>query len=186
MRKAASRLRELTPAEGGFLAAAWLAAPIVGAGLRFAGLKRTVAWIERGAETLSSAARWSGSGLSPERAAQLVAWAYRLQWVRGGCLPQALVQYGLQRSTGSQVRLVVGVRKDDQQGAPVLAAHAWVEAMVDPLADKSFGPIFDSATAGAQHSNLAPEHAGSNFFRVARRGTGTNHGDDAKQACYKS
>lgn len=108
-----------------FAARAWLGAPLVKASLATAGFGRTLDLITRlGRPAPPRRRRYRPVG--PEEGARLVAGAFRLQPGQGACLPQALLQYALHLRDGVPVRLVVGVRRHEEERS--LAAHAWVEA----------------------------------------------------------
>jgi hypothetical protein len=127
------KLAELQPGEGGYLLRAWLLAPWVEASLALVGVKRTFEMVD------GLAARAAGSAVPVRsalrdadprdvaRARQLVDWAYRLHVLRGECLPRSLLQYGLMRSDGANVRFVLGVAKRASDGAQPVHGHAWVE-----------------------------------------------------------
>ncbi|MBW2527411.1 MAG: lasso peptide biosynthesis B2 protein [Deltaproteobacteria bacterium] len=126
-----------------FATRAWLVAPAVELGLAWAGLHRTLRWIERTAPVHGPAPEGRGS-VDAARGARLVDRAYRLHLVRGQCLPRALVQYWLHRRDGTAVRFILGVRKASRttdaepQGdrRETIEAHAWVE----PLEDEAAAP----------------------------------------------
>lgn len=124
-----------------FAARAWLAAPAVELSLAWAGLHRTLEWVERSAPLRTGASHRSGStaAIGPTRGAQLVDRAYRFHRLRGQCLPRALLQYWLHRRDGTAVRFVVGVRRPAAAEGPSpglpLEAHAWVERAEPTAAD---------------------------------------------------
>jgi hypothetical protein len=112
-------LRAARPEELRFAARAWLLAVPVELSLAAAGLKRTLAWIDR----LPRARAPLATSVDIEAAELWVARAYRLQPIGGECLPRSLVQYALHLRDGRPARFVVGVRR---RGG--IEAHAWVEA----------------------------------------------------------
>lgn len=135
-----TKWRALKPEERHFAALAWVAAPLVELSLWTIGMKHTVGLVERctgsGAD---EAARVTDVG----RARALVDGVYRRHLVRGECLPRSIVQYGLQRRAGLQVRLVVGVRRLDG-----FQAHAWVEGADEPApSDASYSPLYVTGSA---------------------------------------
>ncbi len=142
LRKFKEKVASLSPEERRFATSAMVAAPIVEVCLRVAGLKRTLALVERWIPEDDSPRSGEREVIAPERAAALIDAVYRLQPLRGRCLPRALLQYGLQRRRGAAVRFVVGVRKEPGRSqtnrspsnnrsdeSPSLDAHAWVEAI---------------------------------------------------------
>jgi hypothetical protein len=134
LRKLRQKVDDMSPSERRFAATAAVCAPFVEVSLRTAGLARTLAWIE----VLTDHRPRSPEAMDPERAASIVDSVYRLQPLRGRCLPRALLQYGLQRRAGEDVRFVVGVRKPEE-GA--LDAHAWVEVVGGARRSVDFEPI---------------------------------------------
>ena len=112
-----------------FVVRAWVLAPVVELGLRFGGLKRTLAAVDRWRGEPSN-----GGAIDVERGERLVQWAFRAhRLLPGQCLARAIVQYGLHRADGTPARFVVGVgdeRLPVQRGHG-LDAHAWVERLDD-------------------------------------------------------
>lgn len=150
LRRFKEKLVNLRADERRFAAAALVCAPFVEMSLRTFGLRRTLDWVEqitadaRLDETVSSSGI-SADRISPERAAAIIDAVYRLQPLRGQCLPRALLQYGLQRRRGAAVRFVVGVKRPSAAG---LDAHAWVESIEAP-GSSDFSPLFTRSSARA-------------------------------------
>jgi hypothetical protein len=119
------------------VARAWLFAPAVETVLWAVGVERTIRLIERA--PFGAIAR-----RSPLRASEgetLVQAAYRFHFVRGRCLPRAMLQYLLHRLEGTPARFVIGVRRPgESQG---LEAHAWVEETDHPR-EVGYSTILDA------------------------------------------
>ncbi len=146
LEKFISKLDTLQADERKFALAACACAPVVEVALRTLGLSRTLDWVERLTPPRRHAragVRHAHFGIAPERAASIIDSVYRLQPLRGRCLPRALLQYGLQRRWGTPVRFVVGVKKPARTEASALDldAHAWVEALDGPARSPEFAPI---------------------------------------------
>jgi len=126
-----------------FGVAAWLSAPLVELSLKRFGVRRTLRWVE----AISSRRRPPrGEPISVHSGARAVNRAYRLHFLRGQCLPRSLVQYGLHRVEGLQVRFVIGV---SPPGDGELAAHAWVERLGEDGAPDGFVPLRRAAEEDA-------------------------------------
>jgi hypothetical protein len=142
--RAARRLAASRPEARRFAVRAWLGAPLVQASLALVGLRPTLRWIEA-VEPAFLAGR-GAPRIGVAEGSALVSGAFRAHVVGGECLPQSLVQYLLHRRDGLPVRLVVGVRRADQDGGTAghvasIAAHAWIDdgsATEDP----AFAPLF--------------------------------------------
>jgi hypothetical protein len=137
------KLAELSPAESGFLAGAWVLARPITFGLSTLGFPRVLTWLE------GTPGRAGGGRVGVARGEELVRWAFRAAAcdTQGSCLPRAVVQYLLHRTFGPEPRLVVGVSR---VAAPIreatsldwtLGAHAWVEVQGGPAREPSFSPI---------------------------------------------
>jgi hypothetical protein len=131
----------LTGAERRTLMTAWLLLPGIGAALRLAGTRRTLAALGRLAPATHPP---EGPGPEPaelERQALLVGSAARWTPVRTTCLTRSLALRWLLRRRGIPAELRIGVRLaddrpwtvDDRESSMVhrpsspLHAHAWVE-----------------------------------------------------------
>lgn len=141
LRRFKEKLADLAAHERRFALAALVCAPFVEISLRTLGLQRTLAWIEQ--ITADPNETTPLARIPPERAAAIIDAVYRLQPLRGQCLPRALLQYGLQRRHGAAVRFVVGVKCPSAAG---LDAHAWVEAIEAPRSS-DFSPLFTRSPA---------------------------------------
>lgn len=140
LRKFKRKVLDLSVEERRLAAAAVVCAPVVEVTLRTAGLRRTLDWIE----WVSAATRRGGPTMAPARAEQIINGVYRLQPWLGKCLPRALLQYGLQRQRGADVRFVVGVKRPADR---TVDAHAWVEMTAGPQREAQFAPILESSVA---------------------------------------
>ena len=142
LRKFRGKFSKLNARERRFAAAALLCAPLVEVSLRAAGLQRTLRWVER----LSASQRPDTVNVTPlsaERAQYVVDGVYGAIPGLGRCLPRALLQYGLQRREGTDVRFVIGVKPPGQDA---LDAHAWVELADGPSRSTDFAPILRAGT----------------------------------------
>lgn len=119
-RKFKRKVGSLRAHEREFAMAAFVLGPVVHASLRTVGLRRTLDWVERASMRVRDR-----EPMSPARAQYLIDGIARYQPLMGRCLPRALVQYGLQRRRGTDVRFVIGVRRPEEH---TLDAHAWVES----------------------------------------------------------
>lgn len=116
------KVQRLNRDERSFILVAWMLALPADLCLRSVGFGRTSRWVARVPEV-------GFAPLSVERAEQLVATAFRFSPARSGCLPRSIVQFALQRAAGSDVALVIGVRRPGRTGeGDAFAGHAWVEA----------------------------------------------------------
>lgn len=135
----ASSLRaalRLSDDERTFLAAAWLLALPADLALRTAGFRRTARFV----------AKTPAVGLAPLSVAQaerLVQAAFRRSLAKDSCLPRSIVQFALQRAAGSDVALVIGVRREGSVGADVFAGHAWVQDRGAAPRDPDHAVIFE-------------------------------------------
>lgn len=121
-----------------FVVRAWMGAPLVEGALRWMGLATTLRWIDR----LPSSVRPGAPGaIGIAQGSSLVSAVYAWHFVRGACLPRALLQYALHRMDGVPAELRVGVARRDEAGG--LAAHAWVdEPGAEPRSDDAaFAPV---------------------------------------------
>lgn len=133
--RAMRRFRELSPEGRAFVARAWLAVPVIELSLAVAGVRGTLAWIERVPEAASAPAP-----TTVDDGGRLVRAACRRHPLAGACLSQALLQYLLHRRDGVPARLVIGVKRERAD----LDAHAWVEApsaATDAAPAQPFAPI---------------------------------------------
>lgn len=132
-------LSRLNGAERAFTALAWALAIPADVSLRSAGLRRTAAVVARTPDLGLPA-------LSVERAEQLVASAFRWSPAKNSCLPRSLVQFVLQRAAGTDVALVIGVRRTGRVGpGDEFAGHAWVELRARGPRDVEHAVIFELA-----------------------------------------
>lgn len=137
------KLADLSPAESGFLAAAWMLARPVTFGLSAFGFSRAVGWLA------GVPARRAGVRVGIARGEELVRWAFRAAAyeTETTCLPRAIVQYLLHQSFGPEPRLVVGVSRIEGSPAEksgldwMLGAHAWIEEQGGPRREAAFAPI---------------------------------------------
>jgi hypothetical protein len=138
-----------------FVARAWLAAPAVEAAVASIGLAATLRWIDR---LPRGRRRSSGSAVGVRDGASLVKAAYRWHFVRGACLPQAVLQFALHRWDGVPADLRIGVARGAVSSGPAtsrakpLAAHAWVDAPEAPPPsddpNAAFAPVVLRSFAG--------------------------------------
>jgi hypothetical protein len=156
-----TEFRKLSPRERSFFVVSWLLAAPMSAALSLAGFRRTTALLAK-VPSLAFGVR-SGDDrrqVKVERAEELVQRAFRWSPARwsaadGGCLPRSMVQYAVHRLSGSDVRLVVGVRREadsasrDPGAPPGLDAHAWIEDRARPRSDVSHAVIFAMPGAAA-------------------------------------
>ncbi len=128
-----------------FGAWAWVTAPLIELSLAVLGFHRTLQWLEAtsSAGATNSSPR-PGRRVSPADGERLIGGVYQLHFVRGRCLPRALLQYWLHRRAGTPVRFVLGVKAPAWSEPTPLEAHAWVEPLEASGRRRGFRSLFTS------------------------------------------